>query len=302
MFDTTQFCGVHTALISPMRDGDVQFSELERLVDSQIRRGINGLVAVGTTGESPTLDHAEHKKVIEVAADTAAKRVPLLAGTGSNSTREAVSLTRDACALDNVAGALVVAPYYNKPSQEGLFRHFKTVAQATEKPVVLYSIPGRCGVAIGVETVSRLHKTCPNVIGIKEAGGNVERVAALRSELGDDFLILSGDDGLTLPFMTFGARGVISVASNLVVEPLVEMVRLALEDRFAEAREIEQQHHALFNALFIEPNPVPIKTAMAAVGAIRSPDVRLPLCEMSEANRQRLFNVMANLGLQVPTS
>ncbi len=297
MADTTQFSGVHTALITPFFNGALAIDDLNSLVERQIDEGIDGLVAVGTTGESPTLSHAEHHAVMSAVATASAGRVPVLAGTGSNSTVEAVSLTEEADKIENVTGVLVVAPYYNKPSQEGLFRHFSAIASATRKPVILYSIPGRCVIDISVEICARLYEAHPHVCGIKEAGGSTDRVAALRNKLGNDFLILSGDDSMTLPFMSYGATGVISVASNLIVTELVQYVRLALGNDFLSANEIALKYYDLFNLLFIEPNPVPVKTAMARAGIIRSAEVRLPLCEMSEAKKALLLAELERLGL-----
>lgn len=297
MMNTTQFYGVHTALVTPMRDGQVAYDDLERLVGAQLDAGVNGLVAVGTTGESPTLDHEEHAEVIRRIAAQAGSKVPVLAGTGSNSTAEAVELTRGADAVEGVAGMLQVAPYYNKPSQEGLFRHFSAVAEATEKPIILYSIPGRCGISIGVDTCARLFEAYPHICGIKEAGGSSERVAELVQKLGPDYLILSGDDSLTLPFMSFGAKGVISVASNLVPAPLVEMVQLALKGDYAAAELISRKYFGLFKTLFIEPNPVPVKYAMHRLGLISSAEVRLPLCEMTADSIAKLCAVLGKLGL-----
>jgi len=280
-----------------MRNHEVAYGELSALVEKQVGEGINGLVAVGTTGESPTLDHREHSRVIQTVAEAADGRVPVIAGTGSNSTAEAVSLTEHADSLSGVAGMLVVSPYYNKPSQEGLFRHFSAIAEVTEKPIILYSIPGRCGIEIGVETCARLYEKHPNVCGIKEAGGQALRVTELARALGPDYLILSGDDSQTLPFMSFGAQGVISVASNLVVRELVEMTALALGNDFQAADKINRRFQPLFGDLFIEPNPVPVKTAMHRAGIISSPEVRLPLCEITESNRARLFTTLDKLGL-----
>ncbi len=294
---TTSFYGVHTALVTPMRDGGVAYDDLEKLIQAQLDGGINGLVAVGTTGESPTLTHDEHSEVIRRVAKQAGSKVPVLAGTGSNSTTEAVSLTKSADKTEGVTGMLQVAPYYNKPSQEGLFRHFSAVAEATDKPIILYSIPGRCGISIGVETCARLYEAYPHVCGIKEAGGSSERVADLVQALGPDYLILSGDDSLTLPFMSFGAKGVISVASNLVVSDLVEMSKLALSGDYAAAELLSRRYYPLFKALFIEPNPVPVKYAMHRAGMISSPEVRLPLCEMGADSTAELEGVLKALGL-----
>ena len=200
------FRGTFTALVTPFRQGALDYTALERLIESQIAAGIDGIVAVGTTGESPTLTHDERKEVIRFSIQTANKRCLVLAGTGSYSTREAISATEEAEKL-GVDGALVVAPYYNKPTQEGLFRHFSAVAQSTRLRIMLYNIPSRCGVDIGAETVARIQSDCPNVVSIKEAGGNVDRVSELRARLPDVFTILSGDDGLTLPFLAAGAVG-----------------------------------------------------------------------------------------------
>ena len=291
----SRFFGTHTALITPMQAGQVAYGELESLVAEQLKAGVQGLVAVGTTGESPTLSHEEHAETIRRVAAQAGGDIPVLAGTGSNSTAEAVSLTQEADRTPGVAGMLQVAPYYNKPSQEGLYRHFSAVAEATDKPIILYSIPGRCGIAIGVETCARLFEAHPHVCGIKEAGGDSARVAELRQSLGDDYLILSGDDGLTLPFMSFGAQGVISVASNLIPQAMVELVQHALQGDYTTAEQLSRKYYALFEALFIEPNPVPVKYAMHRQGMITSPEVRLPLCEMRTESKARLETVLESL-------
>ncbi|MDB6148117.1 MAG: dapA, partial [Spartobacteria bacterium] len=209
------FRGTFTALVTPFRDGAIDSTAFEKLIEAQIAAGITGLVAVGTTGESPTLSHDEREGVIRQCVKVARGRCAVLAGTGSYSTRDAVDATKQAEAL-GVNGALVVAPYYNKPSQEGLLQHFKAIATATSLPIVLYNIPGRCGVDIGAETVVRLAQACPNIVSIKEASGSVDRVSELRGLLPESFTILSGDDSLTLPFMSVGAAGVVSVASNLL--------------------------------------------------------------------------------------
>ena len=291
------FTGAITALVTPFRNGQVAYDDLDRLVDAQIAGGIKGLVPVGTTGESPTLDYDEHIEVIRRVVARAAGRVPVLAGTGSNSTREAVELTHKARA----AGAdamLVVAPYYNKPSQEGLFRHFSAVAESTDRPVVLYSIPGRCGIEIGVPVVARLLARYPHVNHIKEAGGSCDRVDQLRQACGDALTILSGDDGLTLPFLSLGAKGVVSVASNLLPAEIVRLCDLALSDRLAEAAALHARLQPLFKHLFVEPNPVPVKYALAKARLIGSPEVRLPLCELTDASRALLDRTLATLGIQ----
>jgi 4-hydroxy-tetrahydrodipicolinate synthase len=286
--------GTITALVTPFRDGQVSYSDLAKLVAYQIRNGIDGLVPVGTTGESPTLDYQEHMEVIRHVIQEARGRVPVIAGTGSNSTHEAVEFTR----LSHEAGAdamLVVAPYYNKPSQEGLFRHFATIAECTDKPIILYSIPGRCGIEISVDVVVRLRSKYPHVATIKEAGGSVDRVDQLKQALGKDLTVLSGDDSLTLPFMAVGAEGVISVASNLFVREVSRLVRSAQANDFRRAAKTHRLLYPVFKALFVEPNPVPIKTALVRAGLISSAEVRSPLCAMLPSSARVLEGALAAL-------
>jgi len=280
------FRGTFTALVTPFRDGGIDVSALEDLIEKQIAAGITGIVAIGTTGESPTLSHEEREQVIRVAVGKANKRCLVLAGTGSNATQHAIGDTKLAEKL-GVDAALLVAPYYNKPSQEGLFRHFKAIADATSLPIMLYNIPGRCSVDIAPETVARLAKECRNIVSIKEASGSVERVGELRRRLPDAFTILSGDDSLTLPFMAVGAAGVVSVASNLFPSEVCALARACESGDLKSAETLHRKLLPLFKDLFIEPNPVPVKTALGWRGAM-SPEVRLPLCEMSEANQRRL--------------
>jgi len=289
------FRGVYTALVTPFREGKIDETAFRALIEDQIAGGVTGIVPVGTTGESPTLDHAEHIRVIALAVEYAARRCQVLAGTGSNSTAEAVSLTREAAAA-GADGALLVAPYYNKPSQEGLFRHYREIARATPLPLMLYSIPGRCGIEIGVETVARLAAECPTIVSIKEAGGSVERVSQLRQQLPEVFTVLSGDDSLTLPFLSVGAVGVVSVASNLLPAEIVALVTAFASGDLARARAIHHRLYPLFKDLFIEPNPVPVKTALAALGRM-SAEVRLPLCEMTRPNADRLLATLRALNL-----
>jgi 4-hydroxy-tetrahydrodipicolinate synthase len=280
------FRGTLTALVTPFRDGAIDTSAFAKLLDAQIAAGVTGIVAVGTTGESPTLSHEEREEVISLAVTTANKRCQVLAGTGSNATQHAVTDTKMAEKL-GVDGALLVAPYYNKPSQEGLFRHFKTIADATSLPIVLYNIPGRCGVDIVPDTVARLAKDCRNIVSIKEASGSVERISELRMRLPEPFTILSGDDSLTLPFMSVGAAGVVSVASNLFPAEVCALVRAFESGDLKSATNSHHKMFPLFKDLFIEPNPVPVKTALGWRGAM-SGEVRLPLCDMSDANQTRL--------------
>jgi 4-hydroxy-tetrahydrodipicolinate synthase len=289
------FSGTYTALVTPFKNGKVDQAALKRLVQAQIRAGVDGVVPVGTTGESPTLDFDEHIEVIKRTVEYAAGRIKVLAGTGGNSTSEAIYLTQGAERV-GADGSLQVAPYYNKPTQEGLFQHFRAVARATRLPIVLYSIPSRCGVEIGVETTRRLAEACPNIVGIKEAGGNADRVSQLRQALGERFTILSGDDSLTLPFMAVGADGVISVASNIIPRQVAQMVRAFAAGQLATAQKIHRKYYPLFKDLFIETNPIPIKAAMAMLGLIEE-EYRLPLVPMNPKNRDILKATLKACGL-----
>jgi len=289
------FAGAHTALVTPFKDGLLDEAALTALIETQIQEGISGIIPVGTTGESPTLSHSEHRRVIEISVKAAAKRVLVIAGTGSNATSEAVELTIEAEKLGADA-ALLVAPYYNKPSPEGLYRHFKRAAEAVSIPIILYSIPGRCGIEIPISVVARLAADRPNITAIKEAGGSVERVNQLRAALPADFQILSGDDSLTLPFMASGAVGVVSVASNIIPAEVQALVQNFLMGDLAKAREIHAHYYPLFRDLFIEPNPVPIKTALAEKGVCGN-DVRLPLCEMAPSTKEALFKTLKSTGV-----
>jgi 4-hydroxy-tetrahydrodipicolinate synthase len=280
------FRGTFTALVTPFRDGAIEISPFEKLIETQIAAGITGIVAVGTTGESPTLSHEEREQVIRLAVTTANKRCEVLAGTGSNVTHHAVADTQMAEKL-GADGALLVAPYYNKPSQEGLFRHFKAIADGTSLRVMLYNIPGRSGVDIAPDTVARLATECRNIVSIKEASGSVERVSELRRRLPESFTVLSGDDSLTLPFMSVGAAGVVSVVSNLFPAEVCALVRAFESGDVKLAQKLHRKLFPLFKDLFIEPNPVPIKTALGWRGDMSS-ECRLPLCEMTAPNEARL--------------
>ncbi|MEX0327069.1 MAG: 4-hydroxy-tetrahydrodipicolinate synthase [Puniceicoccaceae bacterium] len=294
------FRGVFTALVTPMDEaGQIDWQTLGSLVESQVASGIDGLVPVGTTGESPTLATDEHIRVIEAVVEAAAGRVPVIAGTGANSTEEALELTRAA----DMAGAdafLQVAPYYNKPSQEGVFRHFEKIAKSTNKPIVLYSIPGRCGIEIGVETVARLAEACPNVRTIKEAGGEVSRVGELRQAC-PEVTVLSGDDGLVPAFVAAGAEGVISVASNLAPEVVKDLTAACLNGDQATADSLFTQWQALLTDLvFLDGNPVTIKEVMFQAGRLPHPTVRLPLVRTAEANQARIGELLQSLNLKTP--
>jgi 4-hydroxy-tetrahydrodipicolinate synthase len=279
------FTGTYTALITPFRNGKVDEETLAKFVQWQIKGGVDGLVPVGTTGESPTVNCEEHIRIIEVVVQAAAGKVKVMAGTGANSTAEAIELTQEAEKVGADA-SLQVAPYYNKPSQEGLYRHFRAIAAETSLPIFLYSIPGRCGIEIGLDTCKRLATDCKNIVGIKEAGGTPDRVSQLKAAI-PRWNILSGDDSLTLPFMSVGAAGVISVASNIAPREVVHMVKAFSQGKLAVAKKLHAKLYPLFKNLFIETNPVPVKAALAMMGKIKE-EYRLPLCEMSSANRKVL--------------
>jgi 4-hydroxy-tetrahydrodipicolinate synthase len=289
------FEGTYTAIVTPFRGGELDIPSLQRLMRTQIRAGVDGVVPVGTTGESPTLSVEEHIRVIELCVQAAAGRLRVLAGTGANATAEAIHLT---AAAERVGadGSLQVCPYYNKPSQEGLFQHFQAIARKTRLPLVLYSIPGRCGIEIGVDTVRKLAAACRNIVGIKEAGGNADRVSQLRAACGPKFTLLCGDDALTLPFLAAGADGVVSVASNLLPGAVVRMVRAFREGRLSAAQRLHAKYHPVFRDLFLETNPAPIKAALAMTGAIQE-ELRLPLVPIASDTRARLRATLQQCGL-----
>ncbi|MBT3614754.1 MAG: 4-hydroxy-tetrahydrodipicolinate synthase [Verrucomicrobia bacterium] len=289
------FTGTYTAVVSPFRKGRIDEQAFQKLIRDQVRGGVDGVVPVGTTGESPSLRFEEHIRVIELAVQAAKGRVKILAGTGANATTEAINLTKAAEAV-GADGSLQVSPYYNKPSQEGLFQHFRKIARATKLPIILYSIPGRCNIAIEVPTVLRLAKACSNIVGIKEAGGDADRVSQLRAALGQRFSILSGDDALTLPFMAVGAEGVISVASNIIPREISKMVNAFVAGKADAALKLHQKYYPLFKDLFIETNPVPTKAALAMLGKCTE-EYRLPLCKMSAANRAQLTKTLKACGV-----
>jgi 4-hydroxy-tetrahydrodipicolinate synthase len=289
------FTGTYTAIVTPFKGGQIDEAALERLVRAQIKGSVDGLVPVGTTGESPTVNYDEHVQIIALTIKFAGGKTKVIAGTGGNSTSEAVFLTEKAQKA-GADGSLQVAPYYNKPTQEGLFQHFREVARHTRLPILLYSIPGRCGVEIGVETVKRLAQECRNIVGIKEAGGNADRVSQLRAALGPRFVILSGDDSLTLPFMAVGAQGVVSVASNVIPRQVADMVRAFAAGHLSAALKLHQKYYALFKDLFLETNPVPVKAALAMLGQIEE-EYRLPLVPMSAKNRETLQATLRGCGI-----
>ena len=286
------FEGAYTAIVTPFqRDGRIDYDRFRALIELQIAAGIDGIVPVGTTGESPTLDFDEHERVIATAVQACHGRVKVIAGTGANSTAEALRLTKHALAA-GADGTLQVTPYYNKPNQEGLIRHFSAVADLG-LPTVLYNIPGRTGREIEVATVAKLARH-PKIVALKEAGGSVDRVSLVLRACA--ITVVSGDDALTLPMMAVGAKGVISVASNLAPRPVADMVHCALRGDWEQARALHAQYHRLFTDLFIDTNPIPIKAAMALAGLIEEV-YRLPLCETSAANRQKLADCLRELKL-----
>ncbi|NBS07140.1 MAG: 4-hydroxy-tetrahydrodipicolinate synthase [Verrucomicrobia bacterium] len=289
------FEGTYTALVTPFRNGQVDVKAFEALIERQVAAGIEGIVPVGTTGESPTLNMQEHVRVIELAVQFARKRTKVVAGTGSNSTAEAIELSTGAQKAKADA-LLLVAPYYNKPSPEGMYQHFRAIAKTVDLPIMLYSVPGRCGVEITVETVGRLAKDCPTIRAIKEAGGKPERVDAIRQVVPAGFEILSGDDGMTVEFMKRGAVGVVSVASNLMPAEVKALVDAASRKDWKKAEGLHQKYAGVFRDLFIESNPGPVKAAMAAKGWLAD-EMRLPLVPIMEASREKLFRTLKEAGL-----
>lgn len=289
-----KFTGTYTAIVTPFKEGKLDEPALEKLIKAQIKGGVDGIVPVGTTGESPTLDYEEHIQVIEAAVEFAAGKIKVLAGTGGNSTSEAIYLTK-AAEEAGADGSLQVAPYYNKPTQEGLFQHFHAIARATKLPILLYSIPGRCGIEIAIDTVVRLAHDSVNIVGIKEAGGSADRVSQLRAALGPRFTIMSGDDSLTLPFMAVGAHGVISVASNVIPREVAHMVQAFQMGKVEVAQKLHHKFYPLFKDLFIETNPIPVKAALAMLGQIEE-EYRLPLVPMNGQNRETLRATMKMCG------
>ncbi len=291
-----QFQGTYTALITPFKDGVIDEAAFEAIIQTQIEAGIEGIVPAGTTGESPTLNPTEHLKVIELAVKYAAGRTQVIAGTGANSTLEAIELTKAAQQL-GVDASLQVCPYYNKPSQDGLFAHFGAIADSTDLPIVLYSIPGRSVVEIAIDTVADLAVNYDNIVAIKEAGGDVDRINQLKQICPDDFTLISGDDPLTLPFISCGAKGVISVISNLCPGMMKGLVDSALAGDFETALLMQQQYYPLLSGLMsLGVNPVPIKTAMAAIGKCE-PDLRLPLVSLDEETEETLKELLQEFHL-----
>ena len=289
------FQGAIVALVTPFRHGKIDEPKVKELVEIHVKSGTDAIVPCGTTGESPTLSHDEHRHMIELTVAAAAGRIPIIAGTGSNSTAEAIDLTKHA-ERAGAQGALVVNPYYNKPTQEGLYRHFRAVADATALPILVYNIQGRTAVNVETDTMARLARDCPTIVGVKEASGSLDQMSQVIRACGPEFSVLSGDDNITLPLLAIGGRGVISVIANLVPRETSEMVHAALDDDWKRARELHYKLFPLARAAFLETNPIPIKEAMAMVG-ILEPEFRLPMCRMGDANREKLRAILTTYGL-----
>jgi 4-hydroxy-tetrahydrodipicolinate synthase len=295
MFTEQMFTGCGTAMVTPfLRNGALDEATLIRLIDRQIEAGIDFLVPCGTTGESPTLSHEEHLRVVELTVDVAKGKIPVLAGAGGYNTAEVIALARELASI-GVDGILSVTPYYNKPTQEGLYQHYRAIASATTLPLILYSVAGRTGVNIEPPTVKRL-ADIDNIVGIKEASGSMSQMATILSTVPEDFTVLSGDDAIALPLIALGGRGVISVVSNEIPQEMTDLIKLCLNNNFAHAREIQRRYQSLMELNFVETNPIPVKTAMAEMGLLE-PVWRLPLVPPKAENQERIRSVLASLGL-----
>jgi len=282
------FKGSFVAITTPFLNNKVDENALRKLVQFHIKNGTAGIVPCGTTGESPTLSHEEHNKVVDIVIDEVNGKIPVIAGSGSNSTEETLMLTEHAKQA-GANGALVITPYYNKPTQDGLYHHFKKVAENVDIPIVLYNVPGRTGVSIAPETVARLYKI-PNIVAIKEASGSIDQASEILSLC--DIIVLSGDDGLTLPLMSIGGQGVISVTANVVPARMANLVKAGLEGDYELAKKIHYELYDLFKVMFVETNPIPVKASLALMNMI-STEVRLPLTPISERNKKRLRDALA---------
>ena len=287
--------GSMVALITPFRDGDVDVKSLQKLVQWHIKAGTSAIVPCGTTGESATLSHEEHEQVIEVILEAADGKIPVIAGSGSNNTEEALRLTRHAQKA-GAAGALLIAPYYNKPTQEGLYRHYKTIAESVEIPIVIYNIASRTGVNIEPETFARLAHV-RNIAAVKESSGSLEQMSRIKALCGDKIALISGDDALTLPILAIGGTGVISVIANIVPEQVAKLVRAFQQGNLKEAQHLHEHLLSLTKMLFVETNPIPVKTAMGLMRLIPDASLRLPMCEMSAGNLAKLKETLRSYRL-----
>lgn len=289
------FSGSIVALITPMRHGEVDFDGLKSLVEFHIKAGTHGIVSVGTTGECSTLSIDENVKVIQKTVEFAAGRIPVIAGTGSNATSEAITMTK-LISNSGVAGCLSVVPYYNKPTQEGLYQHYKAIAECTDLPQILYNVPGRTGCDLKPETIGRLAEI-PNIVAVKEATGDLSRLPLIKKLAGEDFIFLSGDDATGFESMKLGGQGVISVTNNLAAADMAKMCELTLAGKFDEAEAINKRLDALHNNLFVEGNPIPVKWAAHRIGLISEPNLRLPLTVLSEQYHGVIEDSLKQAGL-----
>ncbi|HEY7539804.1 MAG TPA: 4-hydroxy-tetrahydrodipicolinate synthase [Methylomirabilota bacterium] len=289
------FQGSFVAMVTPFRNGKVDEATLRDLVELHVTHGTDGLIPCGTTGESPTLSHDEHHRVVETVVEAARGRIRVIAGTGSNSTAEAIEMTKHA-ERAGAAGALVVNPYYNKPTQEGLYRHFRAVAESVAIPVVLYNIQSRTAINVETDTMARLARDVKNIVGVKEASGSLDQMSQVIAACGPDFSVLSGDDNITLPLLAIGGSGVVSVIANIVPRETADLVHAALEGDWKRARDLHYRLFPLARAAFLETNPIPIKEAMAMAGMLEA-EFRLPMCRMSDANREKLRTILKPYGL-----
>ncbi len=291
-----KYQGLYTAIVTPFKNGAVDYDAYKALIEAQIAGGVDGIVPMGTTGESPTVSTEEHLEIIRKCVEFVAGRCQVIAGTGANCTAEAIEMTKAAAAM-GVDGTLQVCPYYNKPNQEGVYQHFKAIAEATDLPIMLYSIPGRSGIEIAVDTVVRLAADCPSIVAIKEAGGSVERVNQLVQALPADFAVLSGDDGLTVPFISCGAVGLVSVTSNVAPAEMKALVDAALSGDGKKALELQKKYYPLMKGLMsLDVNPVPAKAALALRGDI-SWEIRLPLVPLAEEKHGKLADLLKSFNL-----
>ncbi|MGE5445959.1 MAG: 4-hydroxy-tetrahydrodipicolinate synthase [Ignavibacteriales bacterium] len=287
--------GSIVAIVTPFKNGKIDEKSLKDLIEFQIENGTHGIVPCGTTGESPTLSHEEHEYVVELTVKAVKKRIPVVAGTGSNSTEEAIRLTKFAEKVGADA-ALLVVPYYNKPTQEGLYIHFKQIASEVNIPIILYNIPGRSGVNMNPETIARLARDCKNIIGVKEASGSVQQASKILYLCGMDFILLSGEDALNFPLLTIGGRGFITVTANVAPRDVAELYNSYKRGEFNQARELHYKLFPLNEALFLETNPIPVKVALSVMGKVRD-EFRLPLCSMSPGNLEKFKTALKEYGL-----
>ncbi len=289
------FKGSMVAIVTPFKNGKVDEKRFRELIEVQIKNGTSGIVPCGTTGESATLSFDEHNRVIEITIEQVKKRIPVIAGTGSNSTEEAIMLTKHAAKVGADA-SLQVSPYYNRPTQKGLYEHFKAIAGSVDIPIILYNIASRTGINIEPETIAKLARDCKNIIGVKEASANLDQMSRIKQLCGPDFDLISGDDSLTLPILSIGGTGIISVAANIVPRDVANLVSEFEKGNIKKAQEIHYKLLPLVKALFIETNPIPLKTAMGLLGMCE-PDLRLPMCAMSLENLEKLKKALENYGL-----